>query len=70
MFYKTIALSFLMLSNMVQAEACSNIPADLTAQKKRPVMVVSELDENNDFIALAISLTNQHLIQGSLPKAS
>ncbi len=53
---------------------------DLTAQKKRPVLVISEVDANNDFIALAITskqkennvvhLTNQQLITGSLPKES
>lgn len=53
---------------------------DLTAQKKRPILVISEVDENNDFIALAITskqkennvvhLTNQQLITGSLPKES
>lgn len=53
---------------------------DLTAQKKRPILVISEVDENNDFIALAITskqkesnvvhLTNQQLIAGTLPKES
>jgi len=53
---------------------------DLTAQKKRPILVISEVDANNDFIALAITskqkennavhLTNQQLVTGSLPKES
>lgn len=53
---------------------------DLTAQKKRPILVISDTDNNNDFIALAITskqkrdnvihLTNQELITGSLPKES
>jgi mRNA interferase MazF len=28
---------------------------DLSAQKKRPILVISEVDANNDFIALAIT---------------
>jgi mRNA interferase MazF len=53
---------------------------DLTTQKKRPILIISEVDENNDFIALAITskqkennvvhLTNQQLTTGSLPKES
>lgn len=53
---------------------------DLTAQKKRPILVISDVDNNNDFIALAITskqkkdnvihLTNQEFVAGSLPKES
>lgn len=53
---------------------------DLTAQKKRPILIISDVDDNNDFIALAIAskqkennvvhLTNQQLITGILPKES
>ena len=53
---------------------------DLTAQKKRPVLIISEVDDNNDFIGLAVTskhkennviiLNQQCLIEGCLPKES
>ena len=53
---------------------------DLTTQKRRPVILLTHPDDHGDFIALAVTsvpaseralpLTNDDLVDGSLPKAS
>lgn len=53
---------------------------DLTATKKRPVLVIKETDKLNDFLCIPLTsqdnhinsvlLTNDDLIKGSLPKSS
>lgn len=53
---------------------------DLSATKHRPALLITNPDRDGDFIAAAItsqggheasvSLSNQHLTQGSLPKPS
>lgn len=53
---------------------------DLTSTKKRPVLVIKELDNLNDFVALpitsqshhtmSIAISNADLMKGSFPKDS
>ncbi|MBF0266881.1 MAG: type II toxin-antitoxin system PemK/MazF family toxin [Gammaproteobacteria bacterium] len=52
---------------------------DLSSQKRRPVLIISNIDRNGDFIALPVTSKNYHinsvplkgkLLEGSLPKDS